>query len=53
MTSKRYGSQYSRQERSHAHTTQLDDVYQLLHYNYVEDDEAMFRFKYSASFLNW
>jgi len=21
--------------------------------HYVEDDEAMFRFNYSASFLNW
>jgi len=32
---------------------QIDDVYQLLFHNYVEDDEAMFRFKYSSSFLNW
>jgi hypothetical protein len=31
----------------------MDDVYQLLYNNYVEDDESMFRFKYSTSFLNW
>ncbi|KAI9659737.1 MAG: glycylpeptide N-tetradecanoyltransferase [Alyxoria varia] len=32
---------------------EIDDVYQLLYHNYVEDDEAMFRFKYSHSFFNW
>ncbi|KAI9725937.1 MAG: glycylpeptide N-tetradecanoyltransferase [Chrysothrix sp. TS-e1954] len=32
---------------------EVDDVYQLLFDNYVEDQEAMFRFKYSPSFLNW
>ncbi|KAL9061309.1 MAG: hypothetical protein Q9162_000183 [Coniocarpon cinnabarinum] len=32
---------------------EVSDVYDLLFHNYVEDDEAMFRFKYSASFLNW
>lgn len=32
---------------------EVEDVYQLLFNNYVEDDEAMFRFKYSESFLNW
>lgn len=31
----------------------IDKVYDLLYFNYVEDDEAMFRFKYSPSFLNW
>lgn len=31
---------------------EIEDVYQLLFNNYVEDDEAMFRFKYSESFLN-
>lgn len=32
---------------------EVDDVYKLLFDNYVEDDEAMFRLKYSASFLDW
>lgn len=32
---------------------EVDDVYNLLFNNYVEDDEAMFRFKYSSSFLDW
>ncbi|KAL9103477.1 MAG: hypothetical protein Q9163_001473 [Psora crenata] len=32
---------------------QLEEVYELLRGHYVEDDEAMFRFNYSASFLNW
>ena len=32
---------------------EIDDVYQLLYNNYVEDLEAMFRFNYSPSFLNW
>ena len=32
---------------------QLVEVYELLDGHYVEDQEAMFRFKYSASFLNW
>jgi len=31
----------------------MNDVYDLLYNNYVEDDEAMFRLKYSTSFLNW
>jgi glycylpeptide N-tetradecanoyltransferase len=29
------------------------EVFQLLHGHYVEDDEAMFRFNYSKSFLRW
>ncbi|GLC41027.1 hypothetical protein PLESTB_000951000 [Pleodorina starrii] len=29
------------------------EVYELLSNNYVEDDDNMFRFKYSASFLKW
>lgn len=33
--------------------TQLDEVYQLLYYNYIEDDDESFRFKYSPSFLKW
>ncbi|KAF2022053.1 glycylpeptide N-tetradecanoyltransferas-like protein [Aaosphaeria arxii CBS 175.79] len=32
---------------------QLEEVYDLLTNHYVEDQEAMFRFKYSPSFLNW
>ncbi|KAF2709506.1 N-myristoyl transferase [Pleomassaria siparia CBS 279.74] len=32
---------------------QLDEVYELLTNHYVEDREAMFRFRYSPSFLNW
>jgi len=32
---------------------QLDEVYDLLSNHYVEDQEAMFRFRYSPSFLNW
>ena len=32
---------------------QLEEVYDLLCNHYVEDDEAMFRFAYSKSFLNW
>lgn len=30
-----------------------EEVYELLSNHYVEDDEAMFRFNYSVSFLNW
>lgn len=29
------------------------DVYDLLTQNYVEDDDAMFRFDYSVEFLQW
>eukprot|EP01120_Amphizonella_sp_Union-15-10_P010386 TRINITY_DN4140_c0_g1_i2.p1 TRINITY_DN4140_c0_g1~~TRINITY_DN4140_c0_g1_i2.p1 ORF type:complete len:415 (+),score=84.24 TRINITY_DN4140_c0_g1_i2:53-1246(+) len=29
------------------------DVYNLLHDNYVEDDDNMFRFDYSVAFLKW
>lgn len=32
---------------------QLDEVYELLNKNYVEDDDAMFRFDYSREFLMW
>ncbi|KAI9767132.1 MAG: glycylpeptide N-tetradecanoyltransferase [Geoglossum simile] len=32
---------------------QLDEIFELLTGHYVEDDEAMFRFNYSRSFLNW
>ncbi|WRT66752.1 glycylpeptide N-tetradecanoyltransferase [Kwoniella shivajii] len=32
---------------------QCKEVYELLSENYVEDDEAMFRFKYSKEFLLW
>ncbi|MCJ1467705.1 glycylpeptide N-tetradecanoyltransferase [Pseudocyphellaria aurata] len=32
---------------------ELEEVYELLSGHYVEDDEAMFRFNYSISFLNW
>ena len=29
------------------------EVYELLSRNYVEDDDAMFRFNYSPQFLRW
>ncbi|KUJ23888.1 N-myristoyl transferase [Mollisia scopiformis] len=32
---------------------ELEEVFQLLSGHYVEDDEAMFRFNYSKSFLKW
>ncbi|KYQ91338.1 glycylpeptide N-tetradecanoyltransferase [Tieghemostelium lacteum] len=33
--------------------TELEGVYKLLNENYVEDDDNMFRFDYSESFLRW
>uniref|UniRef100_A0A060T9G1 Glycylpeptide N-tetradecanoyltransferase n=1 Tax=Blastobotrys adeninivorans TaxID=409370 RepID=A0A060T9G1_BLAAD len=32
---------------------QLQEVYELLYNNYIEDDDATFRFKYSPAFLSW
>ncbi|KAI8466323.1 MAG: N-myristoyl transferase [Monoraphidium minutum] len=32
---------------------EVKEVYELLHLNYVEDDDAMFRFNYSPAFLQW
>jgi len=32
---------------------ELEELYRLLNANYVEDDDAMFRFDYSAPFLYW
>jgi glycylpeptide N-tetradecanoyltransferase len=32
---------------------ELKEVYDLLTFHYVEDDNAMFRFNYSKSFLDW
>ena len=32
---------------------QLTELYELLSHNYVEDEDAMFRFDYSAEFLRW
>jgi hypothetical protein len=32
---------------------QLEEMYELLKEHYVEDDENMFRFNYSADFLRW
>jgi len=32
---------------------ELQDVYTLLNENYVEDDDSLFRFDYSAEFLRW
>ncbi|KAJ3098399.1 hypothetical protein HDU97_004027 [Phlyctochytrium planicorne] len=32
---------------------QIKELYELLTLNYVEDDDAMFRFDYSADFLKW
>lgn len=33
--------------------TVIEEVYNLLVQNYVEDDDAMFRFEYSTEFLRW
>ncbi|KAJ5211427.1 Glycylpeptide N-tetradecanoyltransferase [Penicillium cinerascens] len=33
--------------------TELQELWDLLTYHYVEDDDAMFRFRYSQSFLHW
>lgn len=33
--------------------SQLKEVYDLLNFHYVEDDEAMFRFKYGTDILKW
>ena len=32
---------------------QLKEVYELLSANYVEDEQAAFRFRYTAEFLQW
>lgn len=32
---------------------QIKELYELLTYNYVEDQEATMRFNYSAEFLDW
>ena len=32
---------------------ELEEMYELLNGHYVEDDSAMFRFRYSVPFLNW
>ena len=32
---------------------QVQEVYELLSGHYVEDEDAAFRFAYSASFLKW
>ena len=32
---------------------QLNEVYNLLTFNYVEDDDCVFRFDYSPAFLTW
>lgn len=32
---------------------ELKELYDLLNFHYVEDDNAMFRFNYSQSFLHW
>ena len=32
---------------------EMKSVYSLLSLNYVEDDDAMFRFDYSSEFLKW
>lgn len=33
--------------------SELDQIYDLLANNYVEDDDCMFRFDYSTNFLKW
>ncbi|OQV15398.1 Glycylpeptide N-tetradecanoyltransferase 2 [Hypsibius exemplaris] len=35
------------------HRGTLEEIYNLLHDNYVEDDDSMFRFRYSHEFLLW
>jgi len=32
---------------------EIDEIYQFLNSNYVEDDDAMFRFDYGREFLQW
>jgi hypothetical protein len=39
-------------DRSHC-GFQLKELYELLSANYVEDDDASFRFQYTAEFLQW
>ncbi|KAI8453063.1 Myristoyl-CoA:protein N-myristoyltransferase, N-terminal domain-containing protein [Phakopsora pachyrhizi] len=36
-----------------ADSVQLKELYELLTLNYVEDDDAMFRFDYTAPFIEW
>jgi glycylpeptide N-tetradecanoyltransferase len=31
----------------------LEEIYQLLYHNYVEDSDGCFRFNYSKKFLQW
>lgn len=38
---------------SNARSPQLRELYELLSANYVEDDDASFRFQYSAEFFSW
>jgi hypothetical protein len=40
-------------ENSAISFVQVKEVYDLLSLNYVEDDDASFRFQYSAEFLHW
>jgi glycylpeptide N-tetradecanoyltransferase len=35
------------------HSSDVQELYHLLSNNYVEDDDALFRFDYSAEFLSW
>jgi hypothetical protein len=37
----------------HSLLLQLKEVYELLSANYVEDEQAAFRFRYTAEFLEW
>ena len=39
--------------RSNVTLVQLKELHELLSANYVEDDDASFRFNYSAEFLRW
>lgn len=32
---------------------EIDEIYRFLNSNYVEDDDAMFRFDYGRDFLQW
>lgn len=45
--------QYSWDDLDMMNDEVAQEVYDLLYQNYVEDDDAMFRFDYSIPFLRW
>lgn len=40
-------------EIDQANDEEMQEIYTLLEQNYVEDDDAMFRFAYPIEFLRW